>query len=181
MYSSVPQISAQLHFLKAQVLLASGETVETGLNMLQTSLLSSPTHSSNAWQVTLQLKSHFPFHKLGVIFICLGRSIRLFITWPVKNRLHNPLWKNHYESRGVDVSRSRKRRSVPRSYSFFCKKRKHFKKFNLKENIKEKVSLVSRAVTHGPYVMTSYQIISRSARPKSVNWYNFLCYISLCD
>ncbi|RMX42608.1 hypothetical protein pdam_00013366 [Pocillopora damicornis] len=56
-YSSVPQISAQLHFLKAQVLLASGETVETGLNMLQTSLLSSPTHSSNAWQVLAQVQA----------------------------------------------------------------------------------------------------------------------------
>ncbi|XP_022804703.1 tetratricopeptide repeat protein 37-like isoform X2 [Stylophora pistillata] len=57
-YSSVPQISAQLHFLKAQVLLASGEPVETGLNMLQTSLLSSPTHSSNAWQVLAQVQAH---------------------------------------------------------------------------------------------------------------------------
>nr|XP_058948066.1 tetratricopeptide repeat protein 37-like [Pocillopora verrucosa] len=56
-YSSVPQISAQLHFLKAQVLLASGETVDTGLNMLQTSLLSSPTHSSNAWQVLAQVQA----------------------------------------------------------------------------------------------------------------------------
>ncbi|KAJ7369919.1 Tetratricopeptide repeat protein 37 [Desmophyllum pertusum] len=34
-YSSIPQISAQLHFLKAQVLLASGEPVEIGLNLLQ--------------------------------------------------------------------------------------------------------------------------------------------------
>lgn len=53
-YSSVPQISAQLHFLKAQVLLASGEPVEIGLNLLQTSLLSSPVHSSNAWQVLVE-------------------------------------------------------------------------------------------------------------------------------
>ena len=52
-YSSVPHISTQLHFLKAQVLLANGEPVETGLNMLQTSLLSSPVHSPNAWQVVM--------------------------------------------------------------------------------------------------------------------------------
>lgn len=65
--------------------------------------------------------------------------------------------------------------------ALFQEKKTFFKKFNLKENIKEKVSLVSRAVMHGPYVMTSYQIVSRPARPKSVNWYNFLCYISLCD
>ena len=57
-YSSIPHISAQLHFLKAQILLASGEPVEIGLNMLQTSLLSSPVHSPNAWQVTHQLHIH---------------------------------------------------------------------------------------------------------------------------
>ena len=53
MYSSVPNVSAQLHFLKAQVLLASGEPIEVGLNLLQKSLLSSPVHSPNAWQVML--------------------------------------------------------------------------------------------------------------------------------
>ncbi|XP_020629636.1 tetratricopeptide repeat protein 37-like isoform X1 [Orbicella faveolata] len=57
-YSSVPDVSAQLHFLKAQVLLASGEPVETGLNMLQTSLLSSPVHSPNAWQVLAEVQAN---------------------------------------------------------------------------------------------------------------------------
>ncbi|KAJ7369927.1 Tetratricopeptide repeat protein 37 [Desmophyllum pertusum] len=57
-YSSIPQISAQLHFLKAQVLLASGEPVEIGLNLLQTSLLSSPTHSPNAWQVLADVQAN---------------------------------------------------------------------------------------------------------------------------
>ncbi|KAL9987357.1 hypothetical protein ACROYT_G001647 [Oculina patagonica] len=57
-YSSIPHISAQLHFLKAQVLLASGEPVEIGLNMLQTSLLSSPAQSPNAWQVLAEVQAN---------------------------------------------------------------------------------------------------------------------------
>ncbi|CAH3018534.1 unnamed protein product [Porites evermanni] len=57
-YSSIPHISAQLHFLKAQILLASGEPVEIGLNLLQTSLLSSPVHSSNAWQVLGEVQAN---------------------------------------------------------------------------------------------------------------------------
>lgn len=64
-YSSVPQISTQLHFLKAQVLLASGEPVEIGLNLLQTSLLSSPVHSPNAWQVILQRSPLVPSCKVA--------------------------------------------------------------------------------------------------------------------
>ncbi|XP_068693840.1 tetratricopeptide repeat protein 37-like isoform X1 [Montipora foliosa] len=58
LYSSVPQISTQLHFLKAQVLLAGEEPVETGLNLLQTSLLSSPIHSPNVWQVLAEVQAN---------------------------------------------------------------------------------------------------------------------------
>ncbi|XP_044163899.1 tetratricopeptide repeat protein 37-like [Acropora millepora] len=57
-YSSVPHVSTQLHFLKAQVLLASEQPVETGLNMLQASLLSSPVHSPNAWQVLAEVQAN---------------------------------------------------------------------------------------------------------------------------
>ncbi|XP_015755110.1 PREDICTED: tetratricopeptide repeat protein 37-like [Acropora digitifera] len=57
-YSSVPHVSTQLHFLKAQVLLASEQPVEIGLNMLQASLLSSPVHSPNAWQVLAEVQAN---------------------------------------------------------------------------------------------------------------------------
>ena len=70
-YSSIPQIAAQLHFLKAQVLLASGEPVEIGLNLLQTSLLSSPVQSPNAWQVIPQIL--FAWGKL-IIWTLLFKS-----------------------------------------------------------------------------------------------------------
>ena len=51
MYNTIPQISTELHFLKAQISLASGDPLEVGLNMVQTSVLSSAAHLPNAWQV----------------------------------------------------------------------------------------------------------------------------------
>ncbi|KAK3710408.1 hypothetical protein QZH41_012334 [Actinostola sp. cb2023] len=54
-YANDPQISVSLQFLKAQLYLCSGESVDVALNHLQTSVLSNPHHSPIAWQVLAEV------------------------------------------------------------------------------------------------------------------------------
>ncbi|XP_048583880.1 tetratricopeptide repeat protein 37-like [Nematostella vectensis] len=56
-YSDVPQLSTDVHFLKDRVLLQMGDSLETGLNSLQASVLSSPHHSAHAWELVAQVQS----------------------------------------------------------------------------------------------------------------------------